>query len=383
MTDTTDGADGVEAAGGAAGRGGDAPSAAPVPPVPGPGPGGPPGTPADAAAWQAWQAHQRRERERTAAAARTKAAAPPAWAELVRPAEAAPVRTATLVAALVAGLAAALLLGDGLGVGLLLAVLPAAVAAYAAARTALRTARPWSTAWAVGCLALLAVPALRDSAWPSTLAILCAVLLGALALHGSRTWPGILLSPIGFLEAAVSGLGWAREGLRSRSGISKDRWLPVARAAAVALGLLLLFGALFASADAAFADLLSGLAPDVSVGDGPVRGLLFLLGAVLALAAARVAAAPLRWDRITVAPGKCGRRGRRGGGPPPATWAGLPRSGQRSPVRPSGDTGGLASQCWACKATPSRSSNPCTGRLPDFPDPVTGTDMHPASTGPR
>ncbi|MFD3548425.1 DUF4173 domain-containing protein [Streptomyces sp. NPDC058655] len=304
MTDTTDGADGVEAAGGAAGRGGDAPSAAPVPPVPGPGPGGPPGTPADAAAWQAWQAHQRRERERTAAAARTKAAAPPAWAELVRPAEAAPVPTATLVAALVAGLAAALLLGDGLGVGLLLAVLPAAVAAYAAARTALRTARPWSTAWAVGCLALLAVPALRDSAWPSTLAILCAVLLGALALHGSRTWPGILLSPIGFLEAAVSGLGWAREGLRSRSGISKDRWLPVARAAAVALGLLLLFGALFASADAAFADLLSGLAPDVSVGDGPVRGLLFLLGAVLALAAARVAAAPLRWDRITVAPGK-------------------------------------------------------------------------------
>ncbi|MFD3327849.1 DUF4173 domain-containing protein [Streptomyces sp. NPDC058701] len=258
-------------------------------------------TPGDAAAWHAWQEYLYQQR---VAAARAKAAAPSDWAVRIRPAEAAPVGTATLVAALVAGLAAALLLGDGLGPGLLLAVLPAAVAAYAAARTARRTARPWSVAWAVGCLALLAIPALRDSAWPSTLAILAAVLLGALALHGSRTWPGILLGPVGFLEAAVSGVGWAWNGLRSRGGAGKDRWLPVAKAAGVAAVLLLLFGTLFASADAAFADLLGELTPDVSIGDGPVRLLLFLLGTVLALAAARIAAAPLRWDRITTKPGR-------------------------------------------------------------------------------
>ncbi|MCY0953443.1 DUF4173 domain-containing protein [Streptomyces sp. H27-S2] len=258
-------------------------------------------TPGDAAAWHAWQEHLFQQR---AAAARAKAAAPADWTVRVRPAEAAPVGTATLAAALVAGLASALLLGNGLGLGLLLAVVPAAVAAYAAARTARRTARPWSVAWAVGCLGLLAIPALRDSAWPSTLAILAAVLLGALALHGSRTWPGILLSPIGFLEAAVSGVGWAWAGLRSRSGVSRDRWLPVAKATAVAAALLLVFGALFASADAAFADLLGDLTPDVSVGDGPVRVVLFLAGTVLALAAARVAAAPMRWDRLKAAPGK-------------------------------------------------------------------------------
>ncbi|WP_063749893.1 DUF4173 domain-containing protein [Streptomyces sp. C] len=69
-------------------------------------------------------------------------------------------------------------------------------------------------------------------------------------------------------------------------------------AALVAAVLLIVFGALFASADAAFADLLGGLLPDVSVGEGPFRFLLFLLGAVLALAAARTAAAPHRWDRV-------------------------------------------------------------------------------------
>ncbi|MFD5409658.1 DUF4153 domain-containing protein [Streptomyces nojiriensis] len=230
--------------------------------------------------------------------------AAPSWATLVRPAEAAPIRTATVVAVLASGLATALLLGDGMGPGLLLAVVPAVVAAYVAARAARRSARPWTLAWVIGCLALLAVPALRDSAWPATLAILSAVLLGALALHGSRTWPGVLLSPLGFLDAAVSGTGWLLTGLRSRGGISKDRWLPVAKATVVAVVLLLLFGALFASADAAFADLLGDLLPDVSVEDGPVRFMLFLLGTVLALAAARTAAAPLRWDRIKVAPGK-------------------------------------------------------------------------------
>ncbi|MFE1411416.1 DUF4153 domain-containing protein [Streptomyces sp. NPDC058746] len=303
---------------GASGSGAPAPGdAAPGTPAPGaPVPGAPsgarpgavgapagpqPGMSPEAAAQMVWQTHQQRAR----AAALAKASGPPAWAVRIRPAEAAPVRAATLVAALVAGLATALLLGDGLGPGLPLAVLPAVVAAYFAARAAGRAPRPWTLVWAVGCLALLVVPALRDSAWPATLAILAAVLLGALALHGSRTWHGVLLSPLGLFGSAVTGTGWAWAGLRSRSGgISKERWLPVLKATVVAAALLVLFGTLFASADAAFADLVGDLMPDVSVGEGPFRTVLFVLGAVLALAAARTAAAPLRWDRIEVAPGK-------------------------------------------------------------------------------
>ncbi|WP_374200855.1 DUF4153 domain-containing protein [Streptomyces bambusae] len=200
--------------------------------------------------------------------------------------------------------AAALLLGDGLGPGLLLAVVPAVAAAYVAARAAGRAPRPWTLAWSLGCVALLAVPALRDSAWPVGLAVLAAVGLGALALYGSRTWPGVLLSPLGFFDAAPTGVQWAWAGLRERSNGSRDRWWPVVRAVAVALVLLLLFGALFASADAAFADLLGGLTPDVTVGDSPLRVVLFLFGLLVALAAARAAAAPLRWDRIKVTPGR-------------------------------------------------------------------------------
>ncbi|MFF3859351.1 DUF4153 domain-containing protein [Streptomyces sp. NPDC002209] len=253
----------------------------------------------DPKAWRVYQLRQQR------AESGAWSIAPLAWAEAARPGQAGPVPTAVLVCAAVSGIASALFLGDGLGPGLLLAVVPAVAAAYAAARAARRTARPWTLVWAVGCIALLAVPALRDAGWPSTLALLAAVMLGALALHGSRTWPGVLLSPVGFVDAAVLGIRWAWSGLRSRgSGVDRSRWLPVAKAALVAVVLLVLFGALFASADAAFADLLSGLTPDVSVGDSPVRFLLFLLGAFLALAAARAAAAPSRWDRIRVAPGK-------------------------------------------------------------------------------
>ncbi|MEU7554448.1 DUF4173 domain-containing protein [Streptomyces sp. NPDC044571] len=273
-----------------------APPASPPPASPPPA-GPPPGW--DARAWQAYQARQQRARSGAWSAA------PLGWAMAARPADAAPIGTAVLVSAVATGVAAALLLGDGLGSGLLLAAVPAVVAAYAAARTARRTARPWTLAWAVGCLLLLAVPALRDAGWPSTLALLAAVLLGALALHGSRTWPGVLLSPLGLVDATVLGARWAWAGLRARgSGVNRERWVPVAKAAAVAVVLLVLFGALFASADAAFADLLEGLTPEVSVGDGLVRFLLFLLGTLLALAAARTAAAPSRWDRIRVAPGK-------------------------------------------------------------------------------
>ncbi|MEV7611385.1 DUF4173 domain-containing protein [Streptomyces sp. NPDC089799] len=230
--------------------------------------------------------------------------AEPGWVALIRPADPAPVPPATLWGVLGTGLAAALLLGDGLGIGLLITALPAALAAYAAARTAGRQARPWTVAWALGCLALLAVPALRDAGWTSVPAVFAAVGLAALALYGSRTWPGVLLSPLGFLDAAPTGLAWAWQGLRGLGSGTRDRWWPLVRAAAVAAVLLVLFGALFASADAAFADLLGGLAPDVSVEDGPVRVLLFLFGGVAAVAAARAAAGPLCWDRIRIAPAK-------------------------------------------------------------------------------
>lgn len=229
---------------------------------------------------------------------------PPPWWAPARPDESpAPIRTATAWTALATGLLAALLCGEGFGVNLLIVACPAAAAAYVAARHAGRRPRPWAYFWAAACPALLVVPALRDASWPSLLAVLTALAAGALALQGGRTWPSVLLGPLSLPAACPAALAWAWRGLRQRAQGSRRRWGPVVRAVVVAVALLAVFGALFAGADPAFADLLDRLVPRMSVGDGPLRLLLFLLGLAFALASARTAAAPWRWDRIRVRPG--------------------------------------------------------------------------------
>ncbi|MFF3342894.1 DUF4153 domain-containing protein [Streptomyces flavidovirens] len=239
-------------------------------------------------------------------------AGPPKWLTDVRPEPPARIRPATFVAALATALLSALLLGDGLGLNLLVVAVPAAVAAYFAAQAAGRRLRPWTLVWAVGGLALLAIPALRDAGWPTFLACISALALGSLALHGNRTWAGVLAGSLGICGSLGSGTAWAWHGLRERAEVSRGRWAPMVRTTLVAVVLLIVFGALFASADAAFADLLGGLSPDVSVADGPWRTFLFAVGLLGALAAARTAAAPMRWDRLEIRPGRA--RGR-------AEWA--------------------------------------------------------------
>lgn len=226
------------------------------------------------------------------------------WLTRIRQSPSGPIPVAALWSALATGVLSALLLGDGLGVNLLIVAVPATLAAYFAALAAGRRVRPWTVVWGIGGLALLVVPALRDAGWPTFLAVVSAVALASLALHGSRSWRGILFAPFGLLHSIGPGLRWGWRGLRERAGGSHGRVAPALRTTAVAVGLLVVFGALFAGADAAFADLLGSLAPDVSVTDGPWRFILFALGLTGALAAARTAAAPLRWDRLRARPGR-------------------------------------------------------------------------------
>ncbi|MFE3602568.1 DUF4153 domain-containing protein [Streptomyces sp. NPDC059142] len=229
---------------------------------------------------------------------------PPAWVGEVRPEPPAGIRTATLWSVLATALLSALLLRDGAGVNLLLVAVPAALAAYFSAQAAGRLPRPWTLLWSFGGLALLTVPALRDAGLPTFLAVVSAAALGALALGGSRSWTGMLLGLPSLVGAAGPGTVWALSGLRERAGGGRGRVAPVLRAVAVAAGLLIVFGTLFASADAAFAEILGSLVPDVSVSEGPWRVVLFACGLLGALAAARTAASPPRWDRVTVPPGR-------------------------------------------------------------------------------
>ncbi|XQE85712.1 DUF4153 domain-containing protein [Streptomyces microflavus] len=240
-------------------------------------------------------------------AARPALAAPvkrPGATAKLRPAAPPLIPLAVLWAVLATAVLSALLLGDGLGVNLLIVAVPATLAAAFAARAAGRRLRPWTATWAVGGLALLAVPALLDAGWPTFLAVVSAFALGSLALHGSRSWLGVLMGSVGTLDSVVPGIRWGWRGVRERADDSRGRWGTVVRTSAVAVGLLVVFGTLFASADANFADLLGRLTPDVSIVDGPLRTFLFLVGLVGALAAARTAAAPVRWDGLSVKPGK-------------------------------------------------------------------------------
>ncbi|MFE9727617.1 DUF4153 domain-containing protein [Streptomyces sp. NPDC005794] len=233
---------------------------------------------------------------------------PPGVLSRLRPPSPSVIGPATLWSVFATALLSALLLGDGLGPNLLIVAVPAALGAFFAARTAGRRLRPWTAVWAVGGLALLAIPALREAGWPVFLAVVSALALGSLALHGSRSWPGVLLGSLGLFPSAAAGVRWGWLGVRARADDSRGRVRTVVRSTVVAVVLLVVFGALFASADAAFADLLGSLTPDVSVGDSPWRVFLFVLGLVGALAAAYSAAAPVRWDGITVRPGKARNR---------------------------------------------------------------------------
>ncbi|WP_079189254.1 DUF4153 domain-containing protein [Streptomyces kebangsaanensis] len=220
------------------------------------------------------------------------------------------VSTAVLWAALATGVLSMVLLDDGVGVNLFLVALPATLTAYFAARQTGRVrARPWTLAWGVGGLALLLIPALRAAQWPSLLAMAAALGLASLALHGSRTWTGVVLTPIGLVDSLFKGAAWGWRGVRTRAGKASGTMGSALRALAVTAVLLLVFGALFAGADAAFADLLSRLVPDASVGEGPWRLMMFALGLLGALAAAHSAAAPGRWDSFETGRGRARGRG--------------------------------------------------------------------------
>ncbi|MFJ9951982.1 DUF4153 domain-containing protein [Kitasatospora sp. NPDC091207] len=233
---------------------------------------------------------------------------PFAWLRPSDPGPKAPVTPRTLVAALLTGLLTAWLLDRGLGVNLLICGTVVAVGAGLAARSAGRRVRGWTMLWSVLALALLAVPALSDAGWPTALATVGGLALASLALHGGRRWAGVLLALPGILWQLVPGLRWARTGLRGLSLPARGKVVPVFKAVLVTVVLLVVFGRLFASADAAMADLMDGLSPSLAPGEIPLRAVLFALGVVTALGFAHVAAGPRRWDRTVVRPGR--ERGR-------------------------------------------------------------------------
>jgi hypothetical protein len=147
-----------------------------------------------------------------------------------------------------------------------------------------------SVAWGAAVLVLLGVGTIRASGWLFALCVLAAVGCAALSAAGARTFTGIPIAVWSLVAAVFRALPWARRGAaRAKLG---DDGTALRLAASVGLGLVLLivFGALFASADPAFERVISAASPDFKASSVVRSIFLFflfgsgLLGAVFLLA---------------------------------------------------------------------------------------------------
>lgn len=205
---------------------------------------------------------------------------PPPWVPTGgRPVERpeATIRQVGLVAA--AGLtAAALLPYRPPGLAMVLTAFVVGAVVLAARRGAPGGASWWRRTFGGLALGLAVLPAVTDAAWLLALTVLASAGLAVLAVGGGRTWRGTIAPAFRVVEVTFTGLGAAGRAVTATLPASSrlDRHL---RTATWTVALLLVFGGLFRSGDAAFAGLLDVVVPDVSLEGLVIRT---IIGAVIA-----------------------------------------------------------------------------------------------------
>ncbi|HEX2143828.1 MAG TPA: DUF4173 domain-containing protein [Glycomyces sp.] len=151
--------------------------------------------------------------------------------------------------------------GSGVGIGLALTgIAMVAVPLAAGDRADLVPRLPG----AVLVAALWSVAAIRDAGWVVFLCSAAAFLLTPLVLAPQRRFSGNLITLcFGWTEGIAESFKWAKRGRPGKDGRSgstvRNLWVAVITAV-----LLLVFGALFATADSTFAKLIARLLPEVN-----------------------------------------------------------------------------------------------------------------------
>ncbi|GAA3825346.1 DUF4153 domain-containing protein [Nocardioides panacisoli] len=204
-----------------------------------------------------------------------------------------PGRLPVLLAAVAAGLFAALVLPfRDAGVGSFLVLVVCGAVPFAVART---RRDPFALACAVLAAALSAIVFLRAADWIGTLCVMAAAGLGMCGLTAARGLPGFVASAVSWPLSGLRGLSWLGRTLAQLTGLGQRAAL-VRTVVWSVLGLIV-FGLLFASADALFAEWADAVLPDLSLDTFVLR--LFLTVAVggAVLAASYLALNPPRVDR--------------------------------------------------------------------------------------
>lgn len=198
--------------------------------------------------------------------------------------------TAVLVGtAVTALLAAVFAVSEGLGANALIVSVAGAVTAALGVRG--RRIRPWTLAWCAGGLFLVAVPLWHGDTWLLPLTLAVALGAASVALAGGRTWWQIATRPFAVLLLAPRGVLWVYRGLARVLPRWRGNVGAAFRAVVLTAAVTAVFAALFAAADAVFAELLSGLVPGDEL---VVRVFLAAVGAAFAAGAASVAFDPPR-----------------------------------------------------------------------------------------
>ncbi|MFE9205556.1 DUF4153 domain-containing protein [Micromonospora sp. NPDC007230] len=153
-----------------------------------------------------------------------------------------------------------------------------------------RTDRLIRGGWAAAALLLLAVLAFRNAWWLVTFCVLGALGCATLAIVGGRLVRSILFGLLAAPFAAFRGLPWVRRHITASPDAGKVRRVAVSVVATVLV--LLVFGSLLASADAAFSELIGATVPNTDAG-AMFRGIfLAAVGGLIAVAAVYTLAAP-------------------------------------------------------------------------------------------
>jgi signal transduction histidine kinase len=202
-----------------------------------------------------------------------------------------PARLWILLASLGVGLLGGIVMPfRDLGLGTFLVLLAAGGVVLASSRRR----DPFTLTCAGLCVLLAATTMIRDAPWITILCLMAGAALCVCTVTGART-------PLGFV---VSGLAWPLAGLRGLPWLGRTFALltglgpraAVLRTVVLSLIGLLVFGALFASADALVAEWWSDILPDLSLGTAVLRAFLTVAVGGAVLAAAYVALNPPKVD---------------------------------------------------------------------------------------